>query len=297
MYELNRPILSLWPYLFRALAPFAILALLAILPGFPLIGIPVWAILLLYSNRRNLWLWRLARQVRCFHTARNGRIILHYAPELNSTLNIPKFLHRCQAELDRLTDRFGFPLRSKTKAYLFANQRVIADIFGPYYGGAALSFANSIAIADSPKIQESIRHEFAHLFSARWTLFAPPLLSEGLSVYLQETWWGKPIDKEALPIIRNKSLKLPLLLKPNFFFGDMHRHSCYILAGSFTGFLIRRHGWETYREFYRLCDGIRTRAKFNKVFGLTLEDAECQWRDEIVIMEVLNRRLKWNSCF
>jgi hypothetical protein len=63
------------------------------------------------------------------------------------------------------------------------------------------------------------------------------------------------------------------------------------LAGSFTGFLLRRHGWEAYRRLYRLCDGLRFRAKFEKCFGVTLEKAEWQWRNEMTVPEILKRRL------
>ncbi len=272
--------------------PFVLLTLLAILPGSPLLVLSVLAVLLLIRERRWQWLWRLVRHVRSFRTMRGGQIVLHYAPELSTLLNLPGLLQRCQVELDRMTDIFGSPLRGKATVYLFANHRDIATIFGAHFGGAALIFANSIAIADSRDILESIRHEFAHLFSARWNRSAPPLLEEGLSIWLQETTWGQPIDRAVLPMLGNRSLKLPLLLKSKFFFAELHLHSCYVLAGSFTGFIIRRHGWDLYRKFFRICDGRRSRAKFKKCFGVTLEKAEWQWRNEITVTEVLNRRLK-----
>src|SRR5208337_906949 len=100
-------------------------------------------------------------------------------------------------------------------------------------GGAALSFANSIFIAVDNCVQQSKRHEFAHLFSFRWSLLAPPLLSEGLSVWLQETAWGQPIDTVVRPLLGNQSLRLPSLLQSKFFFAEPHRHACYVLAGSF----------------------------------------------------------------
>jgi hypothetical protein len=252
--------------------------------------------LLLVGGRRWRWLWRFTRQVRRFRTVTNGRIALHFAPELNDKWHMPTLLQRCQEELNLLTERFGSPLRGHVVVFLFAFYRDIGTIFGPRYGGAALSFANAIVIADDNNVQESMRHEFAHLFSARWNLFAPPLLKEGLSVWLQETIWGQSIDNAARLSLGNPSLRIPLLLKPSFFFAEPQRHACYALAGSFTGFLVRRFGWQQYHKFFRHCNGIRFRAKFKKCFGVTLEKAEWQWRNEVNIMPILNARVRRNTC-
>jgi hypothetical protein len=267
---------------------------LAPLAGRSLLLIGVVGASVLLWHWRSRWLWRFTRQVRRFRTAREGRIVLHYAPDLYAKWNMPTLLQRCQEELDRLTDRFGSSLRGRVVVFLFASSKDIAKIFGPHYGGTALSFANAIVIANDTNIQESMRHEFVHLFSARWNALAPPLLSEGLSVWLQETAWGQPIDKVARPFLGNRSLKLPLLMKPGFFFAEPQRQACYVLAGSFTGFLIRRYGWQPYRKLFRLGDGIRFRAKFEKCFGVALEKAEWQWRNEVIAMEVLNCRLRRN---
>ncbi len=179
--------------------------------------------------------------------------------------------------------------------FLFANHRDIGKVFGPFIAGKALRIANAIAIAHDTNVQELVRHELAHLFSWRWNLLAPPLLSEGLSVWLQEAWGGQPIDWAARRELANPNLKMRLLLNPRFFYSKPpQRQSCYVLAGSFTGFLIRRFGWQQYRKCYRLCNGRRFQAKFKACFGLSLEQAEWKWRNEILAMEVLVRRLGWN---
>jgi hypothetical protein len=294
---LSRPILSLWPYFWRALTPFVMLAVLAFLPGPPYFALAgVGALLLIGVGRSQWWLWRLASQVRRFHTTSKGRIVLHYAPELNDGRDMAALLQQCQVELDDLTARFGFPLRGRVVVFLFSRHQQIGKIFRPHYAGAALWRANAIIIADNYNTQAVRRHEFAHLFSGRWSWHAPALLSEGLSVWLQETWCGRPIDAVALPLLNKRGLKLHLFLKYQFFFADPNRTSCYVLSGSFTGFLIRRYGWQRYRKLYRLCNGVRFRAKFKKCFGAALETAEWQWRNEITVMDILNRRLKRNAC-
>jgi hypothetical protein len=113
-------------------------------------------------------------------------------------------------------------------------------------------------------------------------------------VWLQETYGGLPIDKAARPYLDSWGFDLNSLLDPQFFFAERNRNACYVLAGSFTGFLIRRHGWERFRNLYRKCDGKRFPVKFKKCYGVTLEKAEWQWRNEIIVMEILNRRLGKN---
>jgi hypothetical protein len=298
MEMLSRPIFSLWPYLWRGLLHFAVFAVLAIFGTFFFLINPACAAVLL-RGRRSRWVWRFTRQVRRFQTARAGRIILHYAPELNDKWHLPTLLQRCQVELGRLTNRFGFPLRGRAVVFLFASCRDIGAIFGPPYGGAALSLANAIVIGNDNNIQRSMRHEFVHLFSAHWSRYAPPLLSEGLSVWLEESvWlpeesmWRQAIDEEARALLRNRSPKIPLLVEREFFFAEPHRHACYVLAGSFTGFLLRRYGWQQYRQLFCLCNGIGFPAKFETCFGVSLEKAEWQWRNEIMITEILKTRLR-----
>jgi hypothetical protein len=150
--------------------------------------------------------------------------------------------------------------------------------------------ANAIVIAANHDSNEMIRHELTHLFSGRWSKSAPPLLCEGLSVYLQGSQQGEPIDRAARPFLNNRSLKLPLFLKRRFFFSDPHCYACYVLARSFTQFLIRRFGWERYRVVCRRCNGRGFAAKFKKYLGVTLEKAEWQWQNEIIITDGLSPR-------
>jgi hypothetical protein len=295
---MSRPVLSLWPYLWRASSLFVLLAVLALQPDYTLamsIGkAAVWVVLF---GWRFWWLWLFARQVRRFRTVSEGEIVLHHAPELNAVWDMSVVLRRCREELDHLTKRFGFPLRGRVVVFLFASYRDIGKIFGARYGGMALVQANAIVIACDTNVLESMRHEFAHLFSAWWSAVAPPFLSEGLSVCLQGTECGQPLDEAARPWLGNRDFKLPLLLKPRFFFDESRQYACYVLAGSFTGFLIRRYGWPQYRKLFRLCRGTRLRAKFQKCLGVTLEKAEWQWRTEVAVMTVHNRRLRRDRSF
>jgi hypothetical protein len=230
--------------------------------------------------------------VRTFRTAAHAGLTLHYPSELDGKLDLPALLEQSRADLDGLAQRFGRPIRGRVVIFLFATHRSVGAVFGPHYAGTALALANAIVVASDCNLAESIRHEFAHLFSLRWNQSAPALLSEGLSVWLQVTEGGRSIDSAARSLMGNRALRLHFLLKPAFFFSEPHRYACYLLAGSFTGFLIRRYGWQPYRRLFRLCNGRRFRAKFRKCLGVSLEKAEWQWRNEVMVMDILKRRLR-----
>lgn len=253
--------------------------------------IGITALLAAAFGCQHRWLWQFCRHVRRFATVENARIVLHYEPELKREKVISAFLQSCEKELDNLTRWFDSPLRGRVNVFLFAHWRDISAIYGSGYGGFAILRANAIVIARDNCVPETMRHELAHLFAFRWSVQAPPLLSEGLPVWLQGSYWGQSIDDEARKLIRRAYPRLSKLLRSRFFFAEEQRHSCYLLAGSFTGFLIRRYGWDRFRQLYRRCDGTRFAAKFEKCFGISLDKADWQWRNEVMVLPNLNRRL------
>src|SRR6202035_1175241 len=108
---------------------------------------------------------------------------------------------------------------------------------------------------------------------------------------------GRPIDSVARSLLKGRCPGLGQLLSRKFFFSEPQRHCCYVLAGSFTGFLTRRSGCPSYRKLFRVCGGGPFRAKVKKCFGVSLERAESAWRTEFVVVEILNRRLGRNVPF
>jgi hypothetical protein len=316
-----RPILSLWRLLIvvgivmplllfhAALAVVFLVPFLGILVAFPLVpmsevlkfGLPT-SLLLISAGA--VWLVRsrcggLLRflwHIRRFRTVRSGRLVLHYAPELTGVLDLSAALDGYQADLARLSERFGKPLRGRTVVYLFARHGDIARVRGMNVAGLAIPSERAILVGYDG-LQEWVRHEFAHLFAARWNMATPPLFFEGLPVWLQETECGQPIDTVARRFLHDRSITVPRLLEHRFFHGEPQRYACYILAGSFCGFLIRHHGWEQFRKLYCIQNGLRYRARLEKCLGQTLEEAERQWRRELILGAVYERRLRGNICF
>ena len=296
-----RPLLSLWPFAWRAFLLNALLGTVTLvvvisfdLPAEAVGFMLLWQLVLLLSICWRLRkLGRFAWRVRLFRTWRGRRVVLHYEPGLENWLDLAGLQRRCEAELDGLAERFGFPLR-RLAVFLFWTWADISKVFGEGFAGTALYEANAVVLADDANIPESLRHELTHLFTVRWSPQAPPLLSEGLPTCLQGTVCGRPVDWLAGQLLSDPKSVLPHLLRRQVFFSSRYRSACYSLAGSFTGFLIRRFGWDRYHTLYRRVGPARINgvfkpvpytvwfaSAFQNVFGLTLEEAERQWREDV----------------
>jgi hypothetical protein len=244
---------------------------------------------------RNRWLRAVVCQIRHFRTAENDRIVLRYAPELHGKIDTSQVLNLADKALSEMEATFGrlnlswrkieapLLLRKRLFVYLFSTKKAVQVIFGKNYGGVALARYRSVVLSfEYPRMEEVLKHEVSHLFSHRWNDRPSPLLQEGLSTWLQGTVRGCTIDSIACTLIWHEEYRLRRMLSRKFFFAKANCWACYMLAGSFTGFLIRKFGWKAYKRFYSRAEGKwRFDAKFVKHFGLTLEEAEEQWRTEL----------------
>jgi hypothetical protein len=297
MPRLNRPLLGLLPY-FWGLAPrvvaiifFFLLGLVA--PPMLLAGLVAGLFMVRFAWRQHYWLRKFGGRVRHFRTVSNHRVWLHYEPELEDRWFFPSLLEDVQKELESLEQQFDRPLRRRLHVYFFEHRRDFGEIFGWEYWGFALVGANAIVFADDSQFfQEIVRHELTHLFTHRWRAGAQPLLSEGLSVHMQQSHWGHSIDTMASDFLKKEPLPLLSLRDPRVFFSKEHIAACYALAGSFTGFLIRRHGWKNYRRWFRWCDGTMFLFKFHWCFGVSFAQAESDWRAELLSADPSRRRLR-----
>jgi hypothetical protein len=204
---------------------------------------------------------------------------------------VERFLEQCAMQRRELSEEFGFDLRGRVIVYLFVHRKQIAAVFGDEYAGAAYSPARMIVLSLA-NLAETLRHELAHLFAARWNPMIAPLFQEGLATHLQGKVNGKSVDMRAFPHILDSKLRLTSLLQRSFFFRSANTHACYLLAGSFTGFLVRRFGWKAYRRYYRGAHLLNYKRFFIKCFGVSLVQAEWQWRDELMKAVVENPKLR-----
>src|SRR5262245_14988821 len=216
----SRPVLSLVRYWGPLALSIVIVLILAVVYGLHsrLLPVGIFVVIVIWARWR--WAWSLAFRVRRFRTLATGSVVLHFDPEVASRYDLPALMGQCEADLSRLAAWFGRPLRGRPIVYLFAHSVHFAGLFGRGYGGAAVVGANVVVVAAGEPVREAVRHEFAHLFAARWNPYAPTVLSEGLAVWIQGTDRGEPIDAGAWGWVGEPGLALRNLLSPQFFFAE-----------------------------------------------------------------------------
>lgn len=237
--------------------------------------------------------WRLVRSMWPLPGLIGKHVILRYPSELESTVDLPALLTAADQEFKRLNKCFraasplGFTL-------VLLPPHVVHWIYGAPAGGFAL--APSIAVVAtgfSHHTHESICHEFTHLFAARclgrWNC---PLLNEGLAMWLQGTNFGIPVETLAVGPSWRRDLRLGALLDRRHFFDQRRVTDSYLVAGSFTGFLIRRLTWRGFRRFCGWTFVLGYRRSIKRMLGMSLEEAEARWRAELQLTALLRGRLQ-----
>jgi len=279
------PIRSLWLCAWGAYGSTLLAGVLLLFGLLFLFGLEThWSYLLLailiidaiVTTVRQRWLWKLALHIRDFRTAVDANLTLHLDPTIDYEA-VPNVISYCNWERSRLDEWFRPKSRRRLVVFLLAHQKDIERILGFPVGGYALVRASAVLIAIDNNPLELIPHEFTHLSSMRCNESAPAILSEGLAVWLQLTWNGDLINVAARKAI-DPNTTLSQFMDHRFFFSKAQRDRCYLLSGSFVGFLIDRFGWTRFWEFYRVSGWFRFQTKWERHFGMTFEEAERQWR-------------------
>jgi hypothetical protein len=122
-------------------------------------------------------------------------------------------------------------------------------------------------------------HEIVHRLAAE--LGDPGrFFHEGLAVALGDEGkqGGQSVDTLARKAMAG--LKLRSVVDQ---FAKVDAGAAYPVAGSFVGYLVRRHGAATVAQFFRGCEpkaSVRDR-RFEMVFGVSLDDAGAAWLSEL----------------
>jgi len=248
--------------------------------------------------RPSPWLWRLSRRVARFQTVSRGRVSLLFPAGVDHAIDFDEVIRWSESDLDELSRRFGIRFRRRLTVMLISSHHDLTADFGTPMAGTVLVVANAVLLAaDCWHLRDALRHELAHLFAARWNSCPPPIVQEGLAVWLQSTEPHRRDTAQDIGLVRSLDIDPSPLLDRRYFFAPERMHACYGLAGAFTGFLIRRFGWDHYRRFYRKVDRWTFRSYFRKHFGMSFEDAWRRCYEESAATVILNRRLREDRLF
>jgi len=281
-----------------------------VLPEAHRLPLGLWALLNLYAVVERglpLWLWlaqvpfvaalsawpqlrvrnRLAGfalKARKFDT---HQFFLCYHADLADQIDPAEHVRQWEQRLAELTEELGPPTKLPINVLLLPTASDLSRMLDRSLGAMALNgtiAAGYDLLEEEDEARETMRHELTHLLSAGWGPRTPAFKVEGLAVWAQQTSEGKPLDFRALTaLLGNKTVPLWHLLAPAAF--DEDREYSYILAGSFTEFLLRTYGWRLYREFYRNADADNYETVFDHTFEISLEAAERRWRRELLARE------------
>ena len=278
----------------RLWAPFAINGLLwAILPIFlpqlgPLsiavIALIVFTILLgqllsvLFPRRPNL-LALFIRAANC-RTLEATYVNVHAPNNLLGEIERAGLIDAFEQDMPAFARWFGFSLSKQVNVFLFSNSTQIGRFCRATHAFAMVEL-DSVFVPLGEHCRMFFRHEVAHLFAAQLGPARPAFKVEGLCVFFEWDGEAPKLDQVAFKLLG--TVRLAKFLSASFFFNSKNRDACYIIAGSFTHWLINRFGWKSYCSFYRAAGRWNFQRAFEQSFGMPLSQAETLWREEIAL--------------
>ncbi|MBI2900581.1 MAG: hypothetical protein HYY17_10375 [Planctomycetes bacterium] len=124
------------------------------------------------------------------------------------------------------------------------------------------------------------RHEIVHVLAREWG-DPPPLLGEGLAVFLSGNWQGKPVERAAAEILSaGKWIALADLLDAR----EFRRRDdlvTYAIAGAFVKWITETLGREKLKALYGAVKPGSGLREFERALGMTLQEADAKVRTGI----------------
>jgi hypothetical protein len=169
--------------------------------------------------------------------------------------------------LARFEQQLGQPA-GHTNYYLYDYPEEVAVATGWHAGGVTLAEGDEVHTTSSAS-----NHELVHVVGFR--LGRPgAFFQEGLAVHLGDSghYQGAAVDRVARRLQRGLPLSRTISQ-----FDARQPGDGYALAGSFVGYLVKRHGLPQLAAFFRATLRNTPDAAFLMVYGQTLDQAGALW--------------------
>lgn len=174
----------------------------------------------------------------------------------------------------------------KINYFLLDDATEVGNIYGELYG----DYEPCNGFADSPNniyavYNETVKcvgpHEDAHILSYRVNKPGSVFIREGLAMYFDEFWWGKPNRQWVREFLEDGSfVSIDKLLNDDNFYA-LSDALTYPIAGAFTEFLIKTFGEKNYLEFYQY-QGTDFPAEIARVYHRSLPDLEAVFKEFVM---------------
>ena len=177
----------------------------------------------------------------------------HYKPGSFAAQNIGSVAEEQERCFRKITELLKIPFNDTIQYYLTdspeENGRIMEELFGEYAPGNGFAIGpHSVFAVYSEQIRCIGAHEDTHLISYAYCNPTGALLSEGLAMFMDGEWWGKPNTEWVKAFLRDGSYRSVFALADDETFWNAPCEISYPIAGAFTAFLIERLGTEAFLE-------------------------------------------------
>ena len=205
---------------------------------------------------------------------------VHFITGTEFARNLPELLDLIEQQAKDAVQRIGIEFDERIP--ITALPRVLG------HGGFA---SNEIYVSYSDSnyagndLSQVLHHEMIHILNGRLGgEVRPPLLVEGLAVYLSDGHFKKEPLHQKAGVLIDLGWYLPLTQLADSFYTSQHEIG-YLEGGALVQFMVTRYGWQAFNDFYRDIQphpsGEQSQAldqALQNHFGLTLEQLEGRFK-------------------
>ncbi|MBR0507220.1 MAG: hypothetical protein IJJ86_01265 [Clostridia bacterium] len=170
-----------------------------------------------------------------------------YKPDSYAQKNIRSVAEEQEACFRKITERLGILFRDTIHYFLTEtpeeNGKILAELFGEYAPGNGFAIGpNHVFAVYCEQIRCIGAHEDTHLISYAYCDPSCAFLSEGLAMFMDEEWWGKPNVEWVRLFLDDGRYRSVFELSDDETFWTVPCEISYPIAGAFTAFLAERLG-------------------------------------------------------
>ena len=184
---------------------------------------------------------------------RTDHYAFHYKPGSFAEKDIRSIAEEQESCFRKITALLNIPF-CDTIQYVLTdspeeNGRICEELFGEYEPGSGFAIGpNNVFAVYNEQIRCIGVHEDTHLVSYAYCDPSCAFLNEGLAMYMDGVWWGKPTVEWVKSFLGDGSYRSVFTLSDDETFWNVPCEVSYPIAGAFAAFLIERLGTAVFLE-------------------------------------------------